>query len=186
MNQHLSDIEKSIIIKNVKKLSKDDIAKKLQRSIQTVARFIKKKNLVSCDRPVHCERKIGTVVIRNRNGKRKYIKVGQRNWILLSRYNWIQAYGPIPPGFEVNFKTIDTLNCEVDNLMLVNRKEKGANLPMTDQGIAVILCTGQYDLYPLILNDKRLIELKRQQLILNRLIYATGKERRRANREARR
>lgn len=52
------------------------------------------------------------------------IKVAEpKKWCLLHRYIWQQAYGPIPKGHCLIFKDNNRLHCELDNLMLVKRKE---------------------------------------------------------------
>ena len=67
------------------------------------------------------------------DGKYTYIKInnirkkGQRcfreNWKLKHRYIWEQTYGPIPKGYCILFLDGNTLNCDINNLYLVTKKE---------------------------------------------------------------
>ncbi len=41
------------------------------------------------------------------------------------RYVWELANGPIPEGHMIQFADKNTLNCELENLMLVSNKEAG-------------------------------------------------------------
>lgn len=75
----------------------------------------------------HNKTPIGTISIRtNKYGnKYKYIKVReetppQRNYVFLHRYVWEQHNGPIPEGALIMFKDGNSLNCDINNLILVN------------------------------------------------------------------
>jgi hypothetical protein len=53
----------------------------------------------------------------------KHIRTAKGVWVQLHVYNWQKAYGEIPKGYIVVFKTKSTDNCDVSNLELITRKE---------------------------------------------------------------
>ena len=53
----------------------------------------------------------------------KYIRLELKKWVLYHRYLWEQTYGPIPPGMILVFKDRNPLNCDLDNLELISRRE---------------------------------------------------------------
>jgi hypothetical protein len=55
-----------------------------------------------------------------------YIKLADSNWQLLNRYTWEQYHGPIPKGLIVAYKDGNYLNNDIDNLMLLTKKENMA------------------------------------------------------------
>lgn len=66
----------------------------------------------------------GFECIRNEHGKRYiWIKPAGRHMIPKHRWLWEQAHGPIPEGYFVMFKDGDSMNCVLENLLLVNRPE---------------------------------------------------------------
>jgi len=62
-------------------------------------------------------------------GEYMYIKTKEGHtkdcWMLLHRYVWEQAHGPVPKGMVITFKDGDSHNCSLDNLVLVTRPEHG-------------------------------------------------------------
>lgn len=55
-----------------------------------------------------------------------WLKVGGcRRMVQKHRHIWEQANGPIPKGYNISFKDGDRTNCELQNLVLVSRKEAG-------------------------------------------------------------
>lgn len=70
----------------------------------------------------------GCIVIRNDKTKVKYkwIRVSKAKWKMLHVYNWEKVYGRIPANHIIVFKNKDTMNCEVDNLEMITRKENMA------------------------------------------------------------
>ncbi|MDB5240076.1 MAG: hypothetical protein JWP57_701 [Spirosoma sp.] len=78
---------------------------------------------------------------RNKHRKPyKYIRVGFRQWRMYHVHLWEQANGPIPAGHFVVFKNRDQMDCRVDNLELITRKEhalrNSASLNLTDGYVA--------------------------------------------------
>lgn len=70
-------------------------------------------------------REIGDISIRNDKSGNKYqmIKVeGSKRLIMLHRHLWMKANGPIPDNMIIRFKDGNTLNCDLDNLELIDRK----------------------------------------------------------------
>lgn len=52
----------------------------------------------------------------------KYIRVGVAKWMPLHRYIWMQVHGD--PGTNIiRFKDGNSLNCDIENLMLISRGE---------------------------------------------------------------
>ena len=73
------------------------------------------------------------------------------------------------------FKDQNTLNTDLDNLELITRAENmrrnSSSLNLPDGYVAFTICgKNNMHLYDEILKDKDLIEVKRQQLLLNRKI----------------
>jgi hypothetical protein len=71
---------------------------------------------------------IGTIHQRKDTGGKmyQYIKLSDCNWQLLNRYTWEQHNGPIPKGLIVVYKDGNYLNNDINNLMLLTKKENMA------------------------------------------------------------
>lgn len=71
----------------------------------------------------------GDITIRHehsdRNGGKpyKYIRISKGEWVQLHRHLWEEANGPIPEGMNIVFKDGDTLNCELNNLEMIDNAE---------------------------------------------------------------
>lgn len=71
-------------------------------------------------------KKVGSISYRKDKNGRHYahIKVAEPSrWKMLHVYIWEQKYGNLPKGYCVIFKDKDTLNTNIDNLMLISRSE---------------------------------------------------------------
>ena len=70
----------------------------------------------------------GTINVRaDKSGRLyQYIKIKDCQWELLQRYVWTQANGEIPPGSVVIFLDGNYLNCELNNLQVISRRENMA------------------------------------------------------------
>lgn len=71
-------------------------------------------------------REPGYECVRKEKG-RQYIWVKPhdgRRMMPKHRYLWEQTHGPIPKGYNVQFKDGNTLNCELDNLYLISRAKQ--------------------------------------------------------------
>jgi len=66
-----------------------------------------------------------TLRVKSNNCKEKYyfIRLSLGKWDLLHRHLYRQHYGDIPKGYVVAFKDGNSLNCEIDNLELLTRKQ---------------------------------------------------------------
>lgn len=155
-------------------MTPDQIAK-------TVSTRFKKGNV-----PVNTKESDGVITIRHKNGDPpyKFIRVSLGKWLLLQRYNWEQVNGPIPAGYCL-WCLGDTLDCSPSNWELITRKENycrnNGNIALTDQAVTRYMATKSKvinkDLQGEFLKHPELIELKRQQLILNRIINGKRSDR---------
>jgi hypothetical protein len=55
-----------------------------------------------------------------------YIKMSDSNWVLYHRFIWEKHNGKIPKGYRIHFKDKNTMNCDIDNLILLSGKESMA------------------------------------------------------------
>ena len=90
---------------------------------QKVARTMFKKG----SKPMNTQ-PIGTIHQRRDTGGKmyQYIKLADCNWQLLNRYTWEQHNGPIPKGMVVVYKDGDYLNNDINNLLMITKKENMA------------------------------------------------------------
>lgn len=68
----------------------------------------------------------GTITIRTnyKDGtKKKWISLGINNWIPLHIHIWENAHGKVQAKYCVRFKDGNSLNCEIDNLALISKKD---------------------------------------------------------------
>jgi hypothetical protein len=67
----------------------------------------------------------GSITVRNCKGRPyKYKRMAKGVWRELHRLIWEQANGPIPKGFNVQFRDKNSLNCSLDNLYLIDRRNQ--------------------------------------------------------------
>lgn len=123
----------------------------------------------------------GAISIRTetmKNGVKRsyqYLRLSKGNWKPLHVHIWEQANGPVVKGIAIVFKDGDTMNCELENLESLTRKElrirnSGSTL-LTDKYVARMLSGSNTENDPAVyLERPELIELKRTQLKLNRAI----------------
>jgi hypothetical protein len=109
---------------------------------QKVAKTMFKKG----NKPMNTQ-PIGTIHQRSdKSGKMYlYIKLADSNWQLLNRYTWEQYHGPIPKGLIVAYKDGNYLNNDINNLMLLTKKENMARntiqrFPVELQNLIKINC----------------------------------------------
>jgi hypothetical protein len=90
---------------------------------QKVARTMFKKGTV----PPNTQ-PIGTIHQRKDTGGKMYlyIKLADCNWQLLNRYTWEMHNGPIPKGMVVVYKDGNYLNNDINNLLMITKKENMA------------------------------------------------------------
>jgi len=53
----------------------------------------------------------------------KWLKISDKEWVALHVYNYKKVHGSIPEGMMVVFKNGDTLNCNIENLECISKKE---------------------------------------------------------------
>jgi len=53
----------------------------------------------------------------------QYIRLEKGKWVLMHRYIWELQYGAIPKGHIITFRDKDPMNCTLDNLDCISRKE---------------------------------------------------------------
>jgi len=53
----------------------------------------------------------------------KYIRLAKGKWVLYHRHLWKQHHGSIPKGMCIVFRDGDSLNCTIENLEMISRKE---------------------------------------------------------------
>jgi hypothetical protein len=127
--------------------------------------------------------KDGDITVRvdhkNRGGKQyKWIRLSIGKWDMLQVHNWKKKYGHIPTGMCLWCKDGDTLNCETENWELITRAENlrrnntgpdgtRSARKLTDRLLAFYI-VGRNNMHLLeeVMKDKKLLEVKRQQLIL--------------------
>jgi hypothetical protein len=71
---------------------------------------------------------VGTIHQRKDTGGKMYlyIKIADSHWEQLNRYTWEQHNGPIPKGMVVVYKDGNYLNNDIDNLLMITKKENMA------------------------------------------------------------
>ena len=70
------------------------------------------------------EKSIGSIRTRSsKQGNLKFIKIGEKKWMLYSKYIWQEHNGKIPLGKVVFHKDGNSENCEIENLELITREE---------------------------------------------------------------
>jgi hypothetical protein len=120
---------------------------------------------------------------KNRGGKAyKYIRLALGKWYPLHQHVWEIKHGRLPKGHCLWFKDKDPMNCRLSNLQLITRGENmrrnSCSRRLTDGYVAATMArvgagTLDKDLLEILLRDKKLIEAKRQYLLLKRTINDT-------------
>lgn len=92
----------------------EEIYKKVEKTM------FRKGNVPATHRPV------GTETLRSDGYI--WVKVEEPNkWRLKQRLLWEQHNGPIPPGYNVQFKDHNPKNCRIENLYIISRSEQMRN-----------------------------------------------------------
>jgi hypothetical protein len=117
---------------------------------------------------------INTIRVWHWEGQPRKVIKRPEGYILLAPYIYQKEIGPIPAGHIVTHKDKDPLNCEPDNLESISREENALRnsgpLRLTDNYIAGILTIGNKEIRSEVLKNKGLIDLKRQSILLGRVI----------------
>lgn len=131
----------------------------------------------------------GAIVFRKRKNRVNqdyyFIRVAKNKWIHYHVYLWEQTYGPIPKGCIIRFKDGDHKNVTLKNLEMITRKENLVlNSPevrpdriIYDRYVAArIGIKGKENQDWYIKNHPEIIEAKRQQLKLGRVLNETKRQ----------
>lgn len=118
-------------------------------------------------------KKIGTIRIRrSKQGALKWIKIAEKKWQLYSQYVWIQHNGDIPDGLVLYHKDRNSLNCDINNLELITRKElrirNAGSVNLTDKFVLRTITTDKAEQEIITLTASQLIEIKRSILKIRR------------------
>lgn len=136
--------------------------------------------------PHNSYNEVGKVVTRQNDGERpyQYICLALGKWVLYHRDVWEKANGKIPAGYCIWFKDGNSLNCEIENLELITRKENRlrntGHQQLTPNYLASMIVGGyrkedkDLSLKELVLQNEELLEAKKQQILLNRKIKSHG------------
>jgi len=125
----------------------------------------------------------GAIRIRHRNDRdqkpHKHIRISKGKWQELQIYNWEKVKGPVPKDHVLACKDGDTLNCDPSNWYLLSKKKNAirnsGSLNLSDGYVAMTIAGKNHpDLIPELKQNKKLIEAKRQLIILNRTINDTA------------
>ena len=98
-----------------------------------------------------------------------------------NRWAWEQNYGPVPEGMNVVFKDDNPENYVLENLELIDnaelsrRNSQKSSTGLSDNYIAGIMTHGQPEVRKALKEFPELLDIKRQQLILQRTINDYGK-----------
>jgi hypothetical protein len=116
------------------------------------------------------------VIKKDSNGNTyKYVRISAKNWRVAHVINYEKKYGKIPKGYCLRCKTQDSTNDDPDNWELISRKENmiknSGSKDLTDAYVLGNLAPKNPELKAIIREEyPELIELKKNQLILNRKI----------------
>lgn len=53
----------------------------------------------------------------------RFIRLAKSKWVLMHRWIWELQYGAVPKGHLITFRDKDPMNCALDNLECISRKE---------------------------------------------------------------
>lgn len=121
----------------------------------------------------------GAVKIRSSKGRRYFwIRISKAKWIMLHVYLWEKENGPVPEGHIIIFKDKNPLNCRPENLECISQAENvlrnSGSINLPDSYVAHLVAGRKKFLIEDIKKLPELIELKREQIKLNRAINEQG------------
>lgn len=112
-----------------------------------------------------------------KTGKKYPVIKHNGRFIHWARWAWEQKYGKVPKGMNVVFNDGNSYKREIQNLILVTDSElarinsQKSSKGLSDNYIAGILTHNNPAIREAIKKDSQLLEIKRKQLTLNRIIY---------------
>lgn len=191
--------EVEFIIRNHRILSYKDIGKQINRSADSVKNksqangwkrsaadieYLRTKYcLPSAFKKGHMPENTlndGDITIRkdNRGIPFKYIRLSVAKWEYLHIYNYEAINRLVPKGMVLRSKDGDSLNCDPGNWEVISQHENllrnTGREELTDNYIINILTQKDKSIREDIKNNPELIELKREQLKLRRIINGKG------------
>lgn len=114
----------------------------------------------------------------------KWIRIREGYWEQLHVHNWKKKYGEVPAGSIIVFRNGDTMNCSVRNLKCITRQQHCENTRNSDGWIAMSMSHDKggrglinQDMKKALLQNKEIIDFKRTQLELKRIIKNKENER---------
>lgn len=130
----------------------------------------------------HNTKPVGYISTSQRKDNGRFIvkiKVAPNKWELLHIHNWKFVNGDIPEGHVLACKDGDTRNCDPANWELITKKEarhrNSAPEMLKDNYVAHALARKNESLRNEIMKHPELIQVKRQQILLNRQINNCAK-----------
>ena len=107
-----------------------------------------------------------------------FIRISENNWEFYHRWLWQQSHGTIPEGYNVVFKDGNHDNCEIANLECITNAELSSRNAAKDGLTAFRIAPkrSEEDLRRELLKHPKILELKRQQLLLNKQIKQNGRK----------
>ncbi len=126
----------------------------------------------------------GAIIIRQRYNRYqkpyKWIRVDKK-WRMLHVVVWEKLHGKAPEGMIVTFKNGDSMDVTIENLECITRAESMERTRNTDEFIAKCIATGKgrkvdRKLYHELLQRPELLQVKRQQLTLQRILKHETRE----------
>lgn len=116
--------------------------------------------------------------LKNKGGKPyKYICLALGVWKPLHQHLWGQINGDVPKGYCLWFKDGNTLNCTIENLECITRKENrfrnASHQKLGDLYLAKCL-VGRNGDYEAVLDEPELLQSKKLQILINRKIKQNG------------
>lgn len=157
---------------------------KIKRTAEEIAAIKERNTMLGCFKfcSVHMWKTRGvspneTIKYWKRNDRKEFpvIKING-SYVHWAPYTWEKLYGPIAKGMNVVFKDDDPYNRDPSNLEVITNAElakrngKKSSGGLSDNYIAGILSFNQPELRELVKQHPKLIEVKRTQLKLNRII----------------
>lgn len=111
---------------------------------------------------------------KDRSGRKyKWLCLKLGVWVLYHKHLWEQKNGKVPAGHCLWFKDGDSMNCNLENLELITRKENrfrnASHQTLTPKYLARCIVGKNGDTTG-VQSHKELINLKRNQLLLQRAI----------------
>ena len=137
--------------------------------------------------PHNCYNEVGKIVTRaatpplgaGGNKPYKYICIALAKWELYHRYLWQKAHGAIPQGHCIWFIDGDSLNCTIENLECITRKENrfrnACHQKLTNRFLARTI-VGKNGNTDGLLTETELLETQKIHILINHKIKQHGKQ----------